>query len=366
MRRYLRRISLVAELRLFGVRVALVASGGGHVRQLLDLEPFWSSAEYFFVTEDTALTRALAAKHPVYFIPHVALGQARLGKPVAMLMAALRSFFRSWRIMWGKRPDVVITTGAGSSYFPVLFARMLGAKIVLIDSFARFAGPSAFARIAAPLAHIRVAQSADAGRNWPGSWVFDPFRRLDKSRPAKESLAFATVGATLPFERLVSLVDQAKRSGLLPEKVILQSGQPLKCEIDPSIEVHPTLTFEEVNSILARAEVVICHGGTGSIITALQQGCRVIVVPRSFARGEHYDDHQWEIAEAFAHRGLLSVVGNDDDIAGAIAHARASDPVCATLVPDDLIGELKSLVAEWKLGRIGDKAKVSDGVLPRI
>ena len=35
---------------------------------------------------------------------------------------------------------------------------------------------------------------------------------------------FATVGATLPFDRLVTLVAQAKAEGLVPEKVLIQTG----------------------------------------------------------------------------------------------------------------------------------------------
>lgn len=330
------------------MRVALIASGGGHVRQLLDLEPLWSKIDYFFVTEDTALTRDIAKKHKAFFVTHVALGQAKLGKPIAMLRSALRNAREAWRIMVRERPGVIITTGAGSCYFPVIFGRLFGAKVILIDSFARFSGPSAFARIGGPLAHIRVAQSEDAGKNWPGSQVFDPFRQLETPRPEKESLVFATVGATLPFERLVSLVDRAKRNGAISENVILQCGKLPEQPLEPSIELRESIGFTEVKSILARADIVICHGGTGSIITALQQGCRVVAVPRSFSRGEHYDDHQWEIAKAFADRGLLTLVGDDDDIEGAIAKARAMEPVCATLEPDELIAELRTLLNAWE------------------
>lgn len=330
------------------VRIGLVGSGGGHVRQLLDLEPLWGGKDYFFITEDTALTRDIARKHKAYFIPHVALGQARLGKPVRMAAAAFRSFWSSLRIIWRERPDVMITTGAGSCYFPILFARLRGAKIVLIDSFARFRGPSAFARIAGPLAHVRIAQSRAAGDLWPGAQVFDPFRYLDQPRPNKDALVFATVGATLPFDRLVRLVDQAKQTGLLPEQVILQTGIGSEAQIQGDIaDVRETLPFEDVKQILRRAEIVICHGGTGSIITALREGCRVVVIPRSFSRGEHYDDHQWEIAQALADRGLVSMVGEDDDIGAAIADARARAPACATLDPSALIAELDGLVRNW-------------------
>ena len=331
------------------MRIGLVGSGGGHVRQLLDLEPLWAGKDYFFIPEDTALTRDIARKHKAYFIPHVALGQAKLGKPVRMLFAAFRSFWSSLRIVWRERPDVMITTGAGSCYFPILFARLLGAKVVLIDSFARFRGPSAFARIAGSLAHVRIAQSHAAAAMWPGARAFDPFRHMDQPRPAKEPLVFATVGATLPFDRLVRLVDQANAAGLLPEKIILQTGVGSGAKISSDIaDIHEALPFEEVKQILQRAEVVICHGGTGSIITALREGCRVVVVPRSFSKGEHYDDHQWEIAQAMADRGLVSMVGEDDDIAGAIAAARARPPACATLDPGALIAELEALLREWQ------------------
>ena len=73
-------------------KICLAASGGGHVRQLLDLRPVWSEQDYFFVTEDTALGSALASDHPTHFVPHFAWGQAKLGAPFRMLGRAIRAF----------------------------------------------------------------------------------------------------------------------------------------------------------------------------------------------------------------------------------------------------------------------------------
>src|SRR5690242_17086126 len=50
------------------LRICLAASGGGHIRQLLDLEACWSKYDFFFVSEDTALSRSLTPKYPVYFV----------------------------------------------------------------------------------------------------------------------------------------------------------------------------------------------------------------------------------------------------------------------------------------------------------
>lgn len=324
------------------LQIVLAASGGGHVRQILDLAPFWHDHHYSFVTEDTALGQSIAAEHPTDFVAHYAWGQARLGGAFRMLAGAVRNATQSLRAVRSRRPDVVITTGAGSMLFTVLFGRLHGAKIILIDSFARFERPSLFARMAGRFAHVRIAQSAQSARNWPGALCFDPFRYSDEARPDKEPLLFATVGATLPFDRLVRMVAGAKAAGLLPETVIVQCGEGgLKPD---GVEAHETLPFERVKSILHRADIVVCHGGTGSIITALREGCRVIAVPRRFARGEHYDDHQAEITGTFAERGLLVVADGADDnaaFADALAQARAMTPRRATTDPAALIDYLR-------------------------
>lgn len=326
-----------------GPRLCLAASGGGHVRQILDLEPLWRDFPHFFVTEDTALGRSIAEKHPGAFVSHVALGQARLGAPFRMLWAATRNCLESLKIVWKHRPDIVITTGAGSMFFTILWARLSGARIILVDSFARFDRPSAFARIAGPLAHLRIAQAEESGRHWPGSIVFDPFRILKTMRAEKKPLLFATVGATLRFDRLVNLVAHAKRSGLLDGyEVIVQTGEG--AEPLPDIECHQTLPFDRMKEILHQADIVVCHGGTGSLITALREGCRVIAVPRKFALGEHYDDHQSEITGAFAGRGLLEVANTDEEFAAALATVKGREPISATTDPGALIDYLRKYI----------------------
>lgn len=326
--------------------ICLAASGGGHVRQILDLKPMWQDYPHFIVTEDTALGRSLARDEEVHFVPHFALGQARLGDALGMARAAWRSVGASWRIVRDRRPDLFVTTGAGSQVFAMLFARLHGARVVLIDSFARFHAPSAFARLAGRLAHVRIAQSAESGAKWPGALVFDPFRLGGDARPAKEPLLFATVGATLPFDRLVTLVEHARDAGLIPEEIVLQHGAGGRA-IAGARSVAG-LPFDEVQALLARADLVVCHGGTGSLITALRAHCRVIAIPRTFARAEHYDDHQSEIVAAFEERGLIASADSDETFAAALARVRARDPRPATTDPSALIDYLRALAGTIK------------------
>lgn len=329
------------------LRICLAASGGGHVRQLLDLQPVWSRYDHFFVTEDTALGQTLSASHRTYFVPHFAWGQAKLGTPFRMIGRALSSAYQSARTILRERPDVVITTGAGAVMFVVLWARMLGARVVLIESFARVERPSLFGRLAAPMAHDLIVQSAQLAATYPRAKVFDPLRMLNAEPPSKSPLLLATVGATLPFDRLVNAVAQLNAEGAIPERIIVQTGtggaRP------PGLDVRESLPFDEVQSLLREASIVICHGGTGSLITAVRQGCHVIAMPRLHALGEHYDDHQSEITAAFEKRGLIQVARSLDDLRTTLAAARSRERVMATTDPKQLLDYLDQ--------RLGDLAK---------
>lgn len=326
------------------LRVCLAGSGGGHLRQILDLSQAWSAHDYFIVTEDTALGRSVAAEHPTRFVTHVALGQARLGSPVRMLLSAARNFLESVSIVLKERPQVVFSTGAGSCFFTVLVARLLGARIVVADSIARFDSLSAFARMAGPLAHNRIVQSRALSAFWPDAEVFDPIRIVDGTRPPKKPLLFATVGATLPFDRLVETVAELKAAGEIPERVVIQTGIGGK---QPSgVEVFETLPFDEMIAFQREADIVVCHGGSGSLITALREGCRVVAMPRLFSLGEHYDNHQEEITDAFRTRGLIRTARSKEELLEALQDVRRSDPVLATSEPTALTEFLSQLLQE--------------------
>ncbi|HEY2048640.1 MAG TPA: glycosyltransferase [Caulobacteraceae bacterium] len=333
------------------LRVCLAASGGGHVRQLLDLESAWRGYDVFFVSEASGLTGTLSKDWSVHFVTHVALGQGRLGAPFKMLFAGITNFFQSLAVVMRRRPHVVVTTGAGSVYFTVLISKLLGAKVLLIESLARFEVMSAFARIAGPLADEKVLQSPALSKFWPDAPVFDPIRRLEGTRPAKEPLLLVTVGATLPFDRMVASVLELARRGDIPERIVIQTG--LGGLSDPEFECHETLPLDDLLGRLRKADIVVCHGGTGSLITALREGCRVVAMPRLFERGEHYDDHQAEITGAFAARGLIEVAHTTEELSEALARARAKTPVMATSDPEALRQRLTERLEGWSRRREG-------------
>jgi UDP-N-acetylglucosamine transferase subunit ALG13 len=325
--------------------VCLAASGGGHVRQLLELEEAWAGYDCFVVSEDTAFSRSIVEKYPVFYVQHFALGQAKLGMPFRMLSAGIHNLVASAKLVLRKRPHIVISTGAGSAFFTVALARLLGAKFILIESFARFDKLSLFARIASPLATHKIVQSAALASKLPGAKVFDPLEISNAPRPLKRQLLFATVGATLPFDRMIDSVCRLKRNGEIPETVVIQAG--VGGFVPTDIEAFETLSYGQMRDYLREADIVVCHGGTGSIITALREGCRTIVMPRQFRKGEHYDDHQLEIADAFVSRGLIKAAHSIEELETALKVARTEPPITANTNPVKLVQYLRELLASY-------------------
>jgi UDP-N-acetylglucosamine--N-acetylmuramyl-(pentapeptide) pyrophosphoryl-undecaprenol N-acetylglucosamine transferase len=324
------------------LKLCLAASGGGHLRQIVDLESVWSKHDYFIVTENTILGQSLSERHTVHYLPHFGWGQVKLGKRLLMLRSALKNFIASAALIFRERPDMVISTGAGAVYFVVLWSRLLGARIVTIESFARFERASLFGQMTAPFAHDQVVQSAALAAQFPKAHYFDPLVILDKIAGPKKNLLFATVGAVLPFDRLVSAISELKAAGRITEEVIVQTGD---AGAKPDgINCVDTMPFDAIQNLLRDASIVVCHGGTGSIITALREGCHVVVMPRLGRFGEVYDDHQAEITEAFEKRGLVQSAFDAESLAVALKATQGRQRVVATTDPVALREFLGSVI----------------------
>jgi UDP-N-acetylglucosamine transferase subunit ALG13 len=180
---------------------------------------------------------------------------------------------------------------------------------------------------------------------FPRALLFDPLRITDDPRPAKQRLLFATVGATLPFDRLIESVAELKRDGIIAERVVAQVGIG---GIRPdNLECVETMSFDEIQATLRNADIVVSHGGTGSLITALRERCRTVVMPRLFELGEHYDNHQLEISEAFEKRSLVHTARDKEHLKQALTAVRETEPAGATTDPRALMDWLTQKLADW-------------------
>lgn len=107
-------------------KVLAISSGGGHWVQLLRLRPALVGCEVVFATVHTGYSQQVSG-FEFWKIP-----DSNRWKKVSLAKCAIATFWIVWRI----RPDVVITTGAAPGYFAARVGKLLGARVVWIDSVA--------------------------------------------------------------------------------------------------------------------------------------------------------------------------------------------------------------------------------------
>jgi UDP-N-acetylglucosamine transferase subunit ALG13 len=109
-------------------------------------------------------------------------------------------------------------------------------------------------------------------------------------------MIFVTVGTQLPFDRMVKAVDLWARE-CNRDDVYAQIGLT---DYRPSyIKWTHFLDPEECRHRYETASAIVSHAGTGSIITALQLGKPILIMPRQASLGETRSDHQIATAEQF-------------------------------------------------------------------
>ena len=99
------------------------------------------------------------------------------------------------------------------------------------------------------------------------------------------------------FHRLLEEIEKNIDSGNIKEEVVVQKGYT-KFE-SKNMTMYTQLPVDELKKLIDKADLIITHGGVGSIITAIEENKKVIAVPRLKKYKEHVNDHQLDIIKSF-------------------------------------------------------------------
>ncbi|MBQ6498205.1 MAG: GtrA family protein [Bacilli bacterium] len=114
------------------------------------------------------------------------------------------------------------------------------------------------------------------------------------------------------FPRLLKAVDKAIDKGIIKDKVVVQAGQT-KYE-SKNMEIFDLLPAPEFDKLMDQADLIITHGGAGSILAAIKKHKKIIAAARLEKYKEHHNDHQKQIIGEFAKQGYLLELDNFDDL----------------------------------------------------
>lgn len=128
------------------LKLCLACSAGGHLTELLQLREAFEGYDHFYATFKREDTRRLKGEVRYLMDPK--------RNPLKLLVNCLQALW----IVLKKRPDVVITTGAGVVVPLCYFAKLLGARIIYIESLARIDTKSLSGILLYPIADLFFVQ----------------------------------------------------------------------------------------------------------------------------------------------------------------------------------------------------------------
>lgn len=126
------------------------------------------------------------------------------------------------------------------------------------------------------------------------------------------------------FHRLLEELEKNIESGNIQDDVIVQAGFT-KYETT-KMKIFDMLPQEEFNNLIEKANLVITHGGVGSIMSAVKKGKKVIAVPRLKKYGEHVNDHQLEIIDTLKKQGIIIGINGVEELPQALKDVKNLEP----------------------------------------
>ena len=156
-------------------------------------------------------------------------------------------------------------------------------------------------------------------------------------------MIFVTLGTQdKQFKRLLEAVDKAIEKGEIKEKVVCQTGST-KYE-SKNMEIIDYMDEETFSSYLKKCDILITHGGVGTILTAVQMGKKIIAAPRLSKYKEHVNDHQLQIVDTFTKAKYLLPLENFDELGKVINKVKKFKPEKFVSKRENLIEMLEDYI----------------------
>ncbi len=106
------------------------------------------------------------------------------------------------------------------------------------------------------------------------------------------------------FYRLLESVQKLIDKGVIKDKVIVQAGFSSDFKSN-NMEIFNLIPMDEFDKLISSCDLLITHGGVGSILSGLKHNKKVIAAARLKKYGEHTNDHQLQIIENFSNNGYI-------------------------------------------------------------
>lgn len=126
------------------------------------------------------------------------------------------------------------------------------------------------------------------------------------------------------FERLLKAIDKQVEKGNIKDKIVVQAGHTKYKS--KNMEIYDLVPMDKFDKLISECDLLITHGGVGSIITGLKNGKKVIAAARLQKYGEHGNDHQLQIIENFSNDGYILDLSDFDKLDEVLEKSKKFKP----------------------------------------
>ncbi len=142
------------------LRLMFACSAGGHLAQLLRLEPWYSAHDVRWVTFDLPDAISLLPGEDVVWAHHPTTRSVK---------NLVRNTFIAVREIARMRPDVIVSSGAAIAVPFFWIGKLFGAKTVYVEVIDRIDTRTLTARLVSPVTDVIAAQDPAQLEQFPGS-----------------------------------------------------------------------------------------------------------------------------------------------------------------------------------------------------
>ena len=151
------------------MKVMFIASSGGHLTELMNLSSLFENYDYSIVTEKTRNNLKLKDKYPnrVSFLLH---GSKEF--PFTYFFKFIYNSIKSVILYLKYHPDYIVTTGTHTAVVLSYIAKILGTKIVYIETFANINSKTMAGKMIYPIADLFIVQWEEMLKLYPKAKYF--------------------------------------------------------------------------------------------------------------------------------------------------------------------------------------------------
>lgn len=127
------------------------------------------------------------------------------------------------------------------------------------------------------------------------------------------------------FYRLIKEIDKLLEEKKIKDDVIVQAGSSANYKSN-KMNILKLIPMDEFNELIKKCDLLITHGGVGSILNGLKNNKKIIAVPRLKKFKEHVNDHQLQIVSNFSDEGYILKVENINTLYEVIEYSKVFVP----------------------------------------